>query len=129
VKSGYTDFEPLISDRRMQEIGHKIVDEFRPKGLSDDVDFVTFIQPATTIERNGIQVPIPEVAVFAVITDNPKSAGRRVMTQAAAWLADWLARDAARLHFVSGGQDPAFPVFRRIVREHVEKIQSLREMN
>lgn len=128
TQGGYADFETLLSDRRVQELGGKVVEEYRPKGLTDDVDFVTFIQPPQIVDRNGIKVPISEVAVFAVITDNPRHPGHRLMTTASVWLQDWRATDTARLHFVSGSQDPALPIFRRIAREHVEKIQSLKEM-
>lgn len=126
--TGYADFEPLISDRRVTEIAEIIMRAALQLDLPDDTDFVTFIQPATTVERNGVLTPIPEVGVFAVISDNPRHPKSRLMTQAAVWLQDWQAQDAARLHFVSGKQDPALPIFKRITRDHLTKLQNLREM-
>lgn len=128
VRPGYADFEPLISDRRVHAIASIITDLARGRGLTDDTDFVTFIQPATTVQRNGLLTPIPEVGVFAVISDDPRHPGLRVMTQASVWLKDWRATDAARLHFVSGNEDPALPIFKQITRDHLEKLKNLREM-
>lgn len=124
----YADYEPLLSDRRIQALGSLVMDKARPLGLPDDTDFVTFIQPRTVIDRDGIATPIPEVGVFAVISDNPRHKGKRVMTQAAVWLQDWRAVDAARLHFVAGPEDPALPVFKTVVRRHLETLKNLKDM-
>ena len=125
----YADYEPLISDMRMRAIAGPLIEKFREHGLPDDTDFVTFIQPPTTIEREGVAIPIPEVAVFAVISNNPRSPKHRVMTQSSVWLADWRATSAAKLHFVSGSADPAYPIFRETVKTHLRVLRNLKEMN
>lgn len=128
VRPGYASYETLISDRRVTAIADLVIDEFREHGLGDNAEFVTFIQPPQIVQRTGVDVPIPEVAVFAVISDNPRAPGHQVMTQASVWLTDWRATDAARLHFVSGPQDPAFPIFRETAKAHLRTIRNLREM-
>lgn len=128
LRSGYSSYEPLISDRRVQALAGMLVEQYRPLGLPDGSDFVTFIQPAREIERKGVWVPIPEAGVFAVISDNPRHPGHRVMTQATVWLHDWRATDAARLHFVSGPQDPALPIFKAVMRPHLATIRNLKEL-
>lgn len=126
--SGYADFEPLLSDGRVNGIASRLFDEYRPKGLPDDVDFLTFIQPPTIVDRNGVKLPIPSVACFAIITDNPRDPDHRIMTQASVWLQDWRAKDALRRHYVAGPEDPAFPIFKRLVIEQLQKLQSLKEL-
>ena len=128
VRPSYADYETLVSDRRVTAIADLVIDEFRAHGLDEESDFVTFIQPPQVVKRQGVDVPIPEVGVFAVISDNPRAPGHQVMTQASVWLHDWLATDAARLHFVSGPQDPAYPIFREVAKTHLRTIRNLREM-
>lgn len=126
LKAAYADYDTVISDRRVEAIADILSKQF--KALPDDTDLVTFIQPPTVVDRNGVGVPIPEVACFAVISDNPRHKGHRVMTQGSVWLRDWRATDAARLHFVSGPDDPALPIFKLLVRDHLPKLQNLRDM-
>lgn len=129
LRSAYSDYEPLISDRRMQAIAAILTEQYRKHGLPDGSDFVTFIQPKQVVDRgDGIHAPIPEVGVFAVISDNPRAANHRLMTQASVWLKDWLATDAARLHFVSGPDDPALPIFKAAMRSHLDHLKNLRAM-
>lgn len=129
LRSGYADYEPLISDRRMQAIASLLVEQFRARGLPDDSDFVTFVQPAQMVEREGLLTPIPEVGVFAVISDNPRSKGHRLMTQGSVWLTDWQAQDAASLSFTIGPNDPALPIFKAVMRSHLERLANLKAMN
>jgi hypothetical protein len=128
IKPGYADYETLLTDPRVERIASRVFDEFRAQGLPDDTDFVTFVQPPQVIDRGGVAVPIPEVAVFAVISDNPRHKGHRVMTQGSVWLRDWMARERELRHYASDQPDPALSIFRLLVRDHLPKLQNLREM-
>jgi hypothetical protein len=113
----------------MQAIANLLIERFRAAGLPDDTDYVTFVQPAQMVNRNGIVTPIPEVGVFAVISDNPRAPGHRLMTQGSVWLDDWLATDAASLSFTVGPNDPALPLFKAVTRSHLERLANLKAMN
>ena len=113
----------------MQAIASILTEQFRPKGLPDGSDFVTFVQPSQMVDRGGITTPIPEVGVFAVISDNPRAASHRLMTQGSVWLTDWQAQDAASLSFTIGPNDPALPIFKAVMRSHLERLSNLKDMN
>lgn len=125
--------EPLLDDSRVEKIAQKIRSEFA--GLADS-DFVTFIVPERTAERklkSGISFPykIPPMAVFAIISDNPrpyaKAMGQRLLTSATASLNDWREAEAERGHF-AGTPDLAHDFFRRVAPQHVELIQNLKDL-
>lgn len=124
----FDDYEELLSDARVQRVASRVVDKYRPLGLPDDADFATYIQPPQVIDRNGVKVPIPEVAVFAVLVDNPRAKGKRIMKTASVWLQDWRAMDSFGSHYVSNGIDPALPIFGRLARECVQNLQDLKEL-
>lgn len=124
---GYANYETVLDDARVWRIQERVMDDAKGR-LPDDTDFVTFIQPATIVDREGIAVPIPDVAVFAIVSPNPKDPSRKVMTQGAMRLDQWRRDDFYRTHYVGAGVDPAMPVFRRIAREHVNTLRNLAEL-
>lgn len=128
--------EPLLDDERLWPIVDRLKAEYGRSKLEDS-EFVTFIQPAkqTTVTTEvGIQVPtwVPAMAVFAVLTPNPrplaKAAGAKVMTHGTAALEDWRASETERGHYVDGRRDPAHEIFRGVVREHLRILENLRSM-
>lgn len=128
--------EPVISDERLWPIIDRLKAEFGRSKL-EDTEFLTFVQPAKqTVARteSGIEVPtwVPEMAVFCVISPNPRplarKAGAKVMTHGTAAMADWRESEQERGHYVDGRRDPAHEILRGVVREHLRVMTNLKEM-
>lgn len=60
----------LLADSRLERIEATIRREI-PR-LPDSVIFNTYVEPGGYAERNGVQVPVPEMAVIAILVPNPK---------------------------------------------------------
>lgn len=117
--------EPLLDDRRLAGIEGKIRRDF-PQ-LSEKAQFVTFIQPATfTHNREGIDVPIPEVAVFALVQPSPRHPTWIEITPLNVWLTDWRASEVENRH---SSDDQAYQFYRRLTPVHIERMKNLAEMN
>jgi hypothetical protein len=128
--------EPLITDERLDQVVSKLKAEFGREKL-EQTEFVTFIQPEKRTNRtteSGITVPtiVPDMAVFAVLSPNPrpgaKAVGAKVMTHGTAALVDWRESESERSHYVAGRRDPAHEIFRGVVREHLRVMTNLKEM-
>lgn len=121
---GYAAFETLVDDRRLARVEDQVRRVFPT--LPDSSLFVTFIQPATVAKTEQGPVPVPALATLAVISKNPRG-GADVMTQGQMLLTLWQDEDGQYRHFV-GVVDPALRFYRPIVRNHLESLQSLREL-
>lgn len=127
-------YEPLLPDDRLEKLEHKLRSQFGHDRL-DGATFVTFIQPAkqTTATVSGIKVPtwITEMAVFAVLSDNPrehaKKRGMRILSSGTVSLKDWRDADAEFDHYV-GRPDPAHQIYRAVVADHLRKMDDLRSL-
>lgn len=128
--------EPVIPDDRLWPIVDRLKAEFGRTKL-EETEFLTFVQPAkktTARTESGLEVPtwIPEMAVFAVISPNPRpyarTLGAKVMTHGTAALEDWRESERERGHYVDGRRDPAHEILRGVVREHLRVMTNLREM-
>lgn len=124
-------FEPLLPDSRVEQLAHKIRSQFGHARFIE-AQFITFVQPAKDVVRSGVRTWIPEMAVFAIISPNPRPAarilGQSVMTHGTVALEDWRASEKDASHFVSAGTDSAHEIFRGVAREHLRVLTNLREM-
>lgn len=118
--------EPLLDDRRLARIEGQIRREF-PQ-LSDTAQFVTFIQPATYVPNDqGVEVPVPEVAVFALVEPNPKHPTWLEITPLNVWLSAWRDDEIQNRH--SSDVDTAHRFYRRLTPVHLDRMKNLAEMN
>lgn len=60
----------LLTDSRLDQIEDQIRREF-PR-LPEGTIFNSYIQPEGYAERNGLDIPIPPVAVMALLVPNPR---------------------------------------------------------
>lgn len=128
-------YEVLLTDERIERIAHKIGSEFG-FGRLKDTQYVSFIQPARIVshEVDGItrQIPVAEMAVFAVLTPNPRpyaqKTGQKLMTHATAALADFLEAEAELSHFAHAGKDPARDIYKAVVKTHLKQLDDLRSL-
>ena len=122
------DYEPLLPDHRLARIEGRLRREF--PGLSEEAQFVTFIQPPTfSKSEGGIDVPIPEVAVFAVVEGNPRHPGYTEITPGNIWLSTWREEEKANRHSNDIHADLAYRLYRLVVAAHCERMSNLRAMN
>jgi len=122
------DYEPLLPDARLARIEARIRREF--PGLSEEAQFVTFIQPPTfTKSEGGVDMPIPAVAVFAVTEPNPRHAGYAEITPVNIWLSTWRSEEEANRHSSEVKADLAYRLYRLGVAAHCERMSNLRSMN
>lgn len=124
-------YDILVDDGRVERETARLRVEFGAKLA--DTEFVTFIQPARTVNHrldSGIEVPlhIPDKAVFAVVTPNPRRPAQKILTSVTTNLRDWEESERERSHY-AGKADPIGAFFRRALFEHLPMIQNLREMN
>lgn len=127
VAFDFSEMEPVLHDRRVEDIAVKLRLEFPDL---ESAQFVTYLQPQQRLEKKeeSGEVIIPPVVVMAILSPNPKAAGYAIMTKAAVYLDHWLDTDKKSKHFV-GVEDPAYKIFRRTAREHVKTVRNLQEMN
>ena len=123
----FADCEPLLPDSKVEKIQEKLKREFPAIG---DAVLVSYVQPRQALgsKNGGGPADIEEVAVFAIISQNPKEPQYHIMTKAAVYLSEW--RDVQKTygHFVAKA-DPAYRIFHRTCVEHAKTMQNLREMN
>lgn len=130
--SELADYEVLVDDDRVAVIVKKLQSEFGHKTLAES-EFVTFIvppRPHTKRTPEGLEYPgwIPEKAVFAVLTPNPRRPGQKIMSNATTNLSDWRDSEREARHYV-GAPDALHNIFRAVLREHLPTITNLREMH
>lgn len=126
--------EPLLSDERLEILVDKLKSEFGHAKL-DGATFVTFISDSrqAEVDVKGIKVPlhVEDMATFAIIEPNPRpyaaAKALQVMTHGTVALEDWEEDEKDRNHYV-GRRDPAHRIFRAVTAEHVERMDSLREL-
>ena len=122
------DYEPLLPDHRLARIEGRLRREF--PGLSEEAQFVTFIQPPTfTKSEGGVDMPIPAVAVFAVVEKNPRHPGYDEITPVNIWLSTWRSEDEANRHSSDVKADLAYRLYRLGVAAHCERMSNFRSMN
>jgi hypothetical protein len=101
-------FEPLISDKRLERIVDALHKEFP---VSEDFTFFTYYQPGyTQVLDDGARVNYQERAAFAILLDNPRHKEFRQLFFAYAPLDKWQERDAAKPKGIQ--DDPAYQVFK-----------------
>lgn len=128
-----SEWEPVISDARLERLVPRLHSAFGRKKL-DDAEFVTFIQPAREVTRateQGIQFRswVPEMAVFAVLSPRPRSTkpGQRLMSHATVSLSDF--REVDKL-WSEGNHpvDPAWQLMKIVTGDHVRKLDDLNSL-
>jgi len=113
------DFEQLVPDSRMS----RLWEELQPMWGDMKVQFATYVDRA----------PYPglpdERAVFVVVSPNPRTASGRplIKTPALTGLDAWRLAEGEAWRYVGAG-DPLKKVFTKLVREHLEKMQTLRTL-
>lgn len=121
--------EPLVSDRRLEQVEDQIRREF--PGLPDGAKFVTYEQAPTQAETNGIEVPIPATAVAAIFVPNPKWPAQHQpqyrAVRGAKLLSHWrdYEKHAGRL---VAAPDQLLGDFRTIARRAVQMAADMREL-
>lgn len=123
----FANFEPLLPDQRVLSIE----DEFKSlyPQTPDGTVFLSYIQPGMEVKtESGASRPIPDVAVFAVLSPHPRQKQHLLLTKAAIWLKDWRDDDKAYQHLV-GVPDPARKFFRLVLGEHLKQIDNLKQLN
>lgn len=123
----YSDYPPLWGDGTDGRLDLLELQLRKELGVEEDFTLLAMIQPATYINHNGIEVPIREVAILAVLTENPTAPGMGLMTQGAAWLDQFREAEREKLTYV-GKEDPALPIFRVLLREHMRRLRDMREL-
>lgn len=124
--SGYADWDVLLSDDRVTTI-ERALRKARPDLPAESV-LITFVQPELDTIHNGEQVHVKPLAVFAIITPDPRHPETNKMTQGAMDLAEWRAKDRTWKTFV-GQRDPAIGAFRHIAKTHIEVIENLKALS
>jgi hypothetical protein len=107
------DIEPFLPDSEVERI-HDLVSREYPS-LRDAV-FVTAVDPTHTMFN------------LMILTPHPKHPTYNLMTDLKGRVADWDAEKKSRLHFVGARADPALVMFRAAAREHVEKVDTARNI-
>lgn len=132
VEKSLADREPVVPDFRLEVVAEKIRSRYG-HGKLQDATFVTWLEPATTITKDGEARDIPARAVFAIVSPNPRGhlyaagAPNMIATHGAAWLKDF--EDSIRdwEHYV-GRPDPLFEIYKAVVPAHLRTIKNLKEM-
>lgn len=117
-------YEQLLPDQRLERAIAVLGLEFPI--VSDNVTLVTFIQPEREVTQEGVDYLLPEQAVFAAISKNPRHPAYDVMTTAVAALRDFRIADAE--FFQQVGKDPVLGIFRKVIKQHTETLKNLREL-
>lgn len=132
VEKSLADREPVVTDLRLEVIAGKLRSRYGHKKL-EDVVFVTWIEPAQTIRKDGKPLPIEDRAVFAAISPHPRKhlygAGGPdyITTTGVAWLKDFREAIKEWEHY-NGRPDPLFEIFKAVVPRHLQTIQNLKEL-
>lgn len=122
-------FPELLPDSRVERLWDKLRKELT---LPDEVEFATYEQPPQWADdpKTGLRTLKPAQANFIVVSPNPhpRHKGRLIKTFAFCDLSGW--RDAEREagHYAGVG-DPAEPIFRALVREHLKQRKNWKELN
>lgn len=123
-----TEHEPLIPDARLARIEGRLRRDF--PALSEDAQLVTFVQPATfTTAENGLEVPVEEVAVLAILEPNPRHPTHFEMTSASAWFKTFREEEKAVRHSSEIETDPAYRIYRIAIAGHLARMANLRSLN
>ena len=109
----YRDYEPLLPDSRLDQIEARLRDEF--PALTGTL--TSYVQPRfmRTLD-DGVLVPVMELAVFGVLSPDPRNPERGLLQTAALPLSDWKTLDRGYMRLI-GRDDPALVFFRRLVRK------------
>lgn len=119
------EWEPAVDDLRLAKVNEAVL--MRYPALSG-ATFVTFVQPAKLLTEYEPPRELREMAVFAILSPNPRAKGQNVMTHGTAALEDFESADREARHFV-GVPDPLLGIYLSVARKHIETMQNLREMN
>lgn len=120
-----SSYEQLIPDDRLQRTLHKVLGDD-----ADGIDFVAFIQERMMRQtRDGLTVPIEPMAVFMVMSQNPRrEAGEKIGTTATTSLRNWQDAQREYEHYAGRG-DPLENILRILLTKHHDTLKNLREMN
>jgi hypothetical protein len=122
--------EQVISDPRMQSAWDVLREEF---GEKYDFDFANYYQPASVMPAKNGPVPLPEGIVFVVVSDHPRlknSVGEPVLVKTPAYtpMYHWQAAEDEYFRVV-GYPDPVVTVFRKLLKAHLHKLDTLYNLN
>lgn len=121
-------YETVLSDRRVEALWARISKELNFG--SADVQFASYLQPPRTVEKGGRVVSQAETVVFLVVSPNPhpRHKGRMIKSYAVTPERDWVDAEREAAHFVGMG-DPAYPIYKALSRQHLEKRQAMVELH
>ena len=152
-----SDWEPLLHDDRVGRITELLFVAF-PTLRGSEV--FTFVVPSQMVSRDRPGIPhepgcpyphsdhwdnyypdcdcgpyrIPEQAVFAIRSDNPRAAwdpiyrGKQFMSTSGMWRETWDREEKERKHFVSAREDPAWAPFFIAAKSHADKMRGYKEL-
>jgi len=127
IPTGFEDYEPVVPDARLNRVLGLLLEEWPDLG---GAELVTFIQPRKEVKdpNTGLYVMIEPMAVFAVVSDNPRYPGFKTMHTGTASLADWREADTEYSHYAHL-VDPLLTIYRKVLPRHIETIKNLEAMN
>ena len=117
--------EPLVEDQWVARVEDRLRKKY-PQ-IPETAEFATYVQPATWHRIDGIDVPLPDVAVFILRVPDPKHPGMDLVQRGAETMANWRNRVRAYEQLV-GTPDPLYVHFEAVVRALSSTHKNLREM-
>lgn len=125
-----SQYEILLEDDRVEIVRESLL-AMMPSLY--DTDLISFIVPARRVMKRtpeGLEYEswLPDKAVFAAVTPNPRAKGQALLTSATMDLDAWYEGEKDRSHFV-GAPDELFKIYGLVVREQLPIIDNLRSMN
>jgi hypothetical protein len=123
-------YDQVIDDQRLNRLMPRLERAFGSEALNG-LEFATFVQPRRRVSREegGIEVPVwvDEMAVFAVISSNPRRPTSKLMSHGTVSLSNFRAADGEFNHYVDR-PDPAFQILAAVVKDHLRKLDDLRSL-
>ena len=119
------DRETLLSDDRVARLEEMFRKRYQfPK---QNTDLVTFVQLPTVHETDSGVTSTPALAIFGIVSDNPRGKGQRIMTTGSTYLETWERENKQRSHFV-GVKDMAQEIYGPVIKAHLETMKNYNEM-
>lgn len=132
VEKSLADREPVVTDGRLELVAEKLRSRYGHRKL-EDVTFVTWIEPAQTVRKDGNLIPVEDRAVFAALSPNPRAhlypagAPDVIASTGTAWLKDFRSAIKEWEHYANR-PDPLFEIYKAVVPAHLRTIQNLKEL-
>lgn len=118
--------EPLLDDDRLARIEGQIRRDY--PSLPDYCTFISYVQPKMWAKVRGIDVEIPDTAVFAILVTNYRHRDSYRAFQTGEVMDRWQRRDWGHRHDSDVKSDPAYLALKALVPEILDWDFNLRTM-